>query len=442
MVRWWQLSATVGEVVREQLRQVPTENVERFLFPSVGVFVCGAERGRSRSCNARPILILGAGSNGPSRRGSCMSVETAVWKLTQEGPLQMSFVPLELESALEDMVVADPAMIGAYLMVIGRQIATGFGGYVDTLGLDVDAQIHVIELKRDRTPREVVAQVLDYGSWATGLALEDVAALYAEHNEDGELESDFAERFSKPLPDVFNPDQQLTIVASELDPASDRIVEYLAEGFGVPINAVFFRYFEDGGNRYLTRTWLLSPEEAAASGSVAKRRRGKVRRWNGRDFYVVQGRAGDASNRWDVARRYGVVSAGGGSWYWKPLRNLKPGKRVFAYVGGVGYVGVGKVAGEMVPAREFKIEADGVVSSLVQAPDLSEAFLARAVSEDEETTEMVVPVEWQVAVPLESAVKEPGLFASQVTVCRLRDERTIEVVSEQLGLADDDSESP
>ena len=366
-----------------------------------------------------------------------MSLETAVWKLTDEGPLHLPFVPLELESALEDMVVADPAMIGAALLVLGRQVPTTYGGYIDTLGLDVDGQIHVIELKRDRTPREVVAQVLDYGSWATGLTLEDVAALFAEQHDDGDLESAFAERFSKPLPDVFNPDQQLTIVASQLDPASDRIVEYLAERFGVPINAVFFRYFQDGPNRYLTRTWLLSPEEAATASSRGKRRRGQVRPWNGRDFYVVQGTAGDGSDRWEISRRYGVVSAGGGSWYWKPLRNLTPGKRVFAYVGKVGYVGVGTVVGEMVPARDFKVEIDGQLLPLTQAPDLSQSFLSQATSTDDEITEMVVPIDWQVAVPLEAAVKETGLFASQVTACKLKDERTIEVVSSQFGLEED-----
>lgn len=368
-----------------------------------------------------------------------MSVESAVWKLTEKGPRRLPFVPLELESVLEDMVVADPAMIGADLLVIGRQIATSFGGFVDTLGLDADPQIHVIELKRDRTPREVVAQVLDYGSWSTSLTVEDVATLYAENHGDGDLESDFAERFSKPLPDVFNPDQQLTIVASELDPMSDRIVEYLAERFGVPINAVFFRYFNDGSGRYLIRTWLLSPEEAASSGPRSRRRRGQVRPWNGRDFYVVQGTAGE--DRWEIARTYGLVSAGGGSWYWKPLRNLKPGKRVFAYVGKVGYVGVGRVTGEMMPAREFKVEDAGVVSSLLQKPDLPEPFVSRASSKDEESTEMVVPVEWEVAVSLEEAVKEPGLFASQVTVCKLKDERTIELVSEQFGLASSETES-
>lgn len=254
--------------------------------------------------------------------------------MTQVGPVPLEFAPLGLEASLEDMLAADPSMLGLDLLVVGRQVATAYGGFVDILGLDADAQIHVIELKRDRTPRDVVAQALAYGSWAAGLTREGVSALYGEHGHDADIEDAFAERFSQPLPDVFNAEQQLTIVASALDATSERIVDYLAQGFGVPINAVFFRHFVDGDSAYLTRTWLLTPEEAAASTARGRSRAGKVRPWNGRDFYVVQGSAaGDRNDRWEIARRYGLLNAGGGSWYWKPLRNLKRGKRVFAYVG-------------------------------------------------------------------------------------------------------------
>ncbi|MYE68093.1 MAG: hypothetical protein F4236_08165, partial [Acidimicrobiia bacterium] len=68
------------------------------------------------------------------------------------------------------------------------------------------------------------------------------------------LDEAFAEHFGGPLPDVVNAEQQFTIVASELDPASDRIIEFLAESYDVPINAVFFRHFADGGHEYLART--------------------------------------------------------------------------------------------------------------------------------------------------------------------------------------------
>lgn len=365
-----------------------------------------------------------------------MSVETAIWKMTAQGPVRLEFTSLGLEATLEDMLAADPSMVGLDLLVVGRQVATAHGGFVDILGLDSDAQIHVIELKRDRTPRDVVAQTLDYGSWASGLTLERVSALYAEHQSDTDIEDAFAETFSQPLPDVFNLDQRLTIVASELDPASDRIVEYLATQYAVPINAVFFRHFTDGGNEYLTRTWLLTPEEAAGS-SALRHRPARRRPWNGRDFYVIQGSvSGDRNDRWELARRYGLLSAGGGTWYWRPLRNLTPGKRVFAYVGGVGYVGVGRVTGEMRPARETNVEVDGETVNLLDAPEVSSRLVERGQSDDPEETEMVVPVQWDVAVSQAEAVNEAGLFASQVTVCKLRDQRTIDVVTQRFGLQD------
>jgi hypothetical protein len=48
--------------------------------------------------------------------------------------------------------------------------------------------------------------------------------------------------------------------------------------------------------------------------------------------------------------------------------------------------------------------------------------------------EWVVPVEWVKTRPLADAVWQKGLFASQVTVCKLRDERTIEHVCVAFGL--------
>ncbi|MDE0369577.1 MAG: hypothetical protein OXI84_05480, partial [bacterium] len=67
----------------------------------------------------------------------------------------------------------------------------------------------------------------------------------------------------------------------QLDPTSDRIVEFLAESYGVPINAVFFRHFRDEDRDYLARTWLLDPSEAVTRrGSLS--RLGQFRR----DFWA------------------------------------------------------------------------------------------------------------------------------------------------------------
>lgn len=360
-----------------------------------------------------------------------MAVEMAVWRMTDDGPHPLASSPLDLEERLEDMLAADPSMSGIDLLVIGRQVRTGFGGSIDLLGLDADGRAHVLELKRDRTPRDVVAQALDYGSWVKDLSLEDLEQIYLDYyGEETDLDGAFAERFGSPLPDVVNADQQFTIAASELDPISDRIVEFLAESYDVPINAVFFRHFSDDGRDYLARTWLLDPQQAGDK--AARPSRSKSRPWNGRDFYVVLGRK-ERSNRWSIASKYGLLTAGGGSRYWKPLRHLAPGKRVFAYVGKVGYVGIGRVTGTMIPARDARVEIDGQQHPAIDQPEF-EKIRQGAVSDDPEVTEMAVPVEWTVSRRLEEAVFEKGLFSSPVTACKLRDENTIKTVEAAFGL--------
>ena len=51
--------------------------------------------------------------------------------------------------------------------MIGREVETDFGGSIDILCIDAEGDLVIVELKRDRTPREVTAQALDYASWVT-----------------------------------------------------------------------------------------------------------------------------------------------------------------------------------------------------------------------------------------------------------------------------------
>ena len=223
-----------------------------------------------------------------------LSVEMAIWRMTDSGPRPLKTLPLDFEERLEKMLSEDPSISGIDLLIVGRQVRTSYGGYIDLLALDGDGRVHVLELKRDRTPRDVVAQALDYGSWVQGLGAGDLEQIYRNHHADqADLGEAFAERFGSPLPNVVNADQQFTIIASELDPTSDRIVEFLAESYGVPINAVFFRHFKDDDRDYLARTWLLDPSKllnpskaATRSGSLS--RLGQFRRDFWAHFVKVQ----------------------------------------------------------------------------------------------------------------------------------------------------------
>ena len=361
-----------------------------------------------------------------------MAVEMAIWRMTDKGPRRLGVSPLHSEQRLEDMLTEDPGMSGTDLLVIGRQVRTMYGGYIDVLALDVEGHAHVLELKRDRTPRDIVAQALDYGSWVQDLGLEELKDIYLDHH-DGEtdLGEAFAERFDRPLPDTVNDKQQFTIVASELDPTSDRIVTFLAESYGVPVNAVFFRHFTDGSRDYLARTWLLDP--ATTEAKSVRTVRSKQRPWNGQDFYCVLDDA-TKPERWSIARKYGFLSAGGGERYWKPLLNLSLGKRVFAYVAQAGYVGIGRVAQEMMSACNATVEVDGQEQPLLDQPEFRAEKWKNAASDDPELTEMVVRVEWLGMTSIEDAIWEKGLFSSQWVVCKLRDDNTIRTVESAIGL--------
>jgi RecB family endonuclease NucS len=67
-------------------------------------------------------------------------------------------LPIDAERQLEQ-ILADPN-----LLLIGRQVPITFSKSIDLLALDTDGKVVALELKRDRTPREVVAELLDYGS--------------------------------------------------------------------------------------------------------------------------------------------------------------------------------------------------------------------------------------------------------------------------------------
>ncbi|MHB8967101.1 MAG: endonuclease NucS domain-containing protein [Thermoleophilia bacterium] len=359
-----------------------------------------------------------------------MPIEVGIWRMGDKLE-KVTFSAIESELKLEDQLAKDISILSADLMLVGRQVMTAFGKFIDLLAMDVDGNLSVIELKKDRTPRDVVAQVLDYASWVQTLSYDDIADIYAEKNGGKELEEGFAEVFGTNPPEKLNQSHQLIVIASELDANTERIINYLSDNYGVPINAVFFRHFQDGSNSYLTRTWLIDPNEVEvkASKSVAQRG-GEV--WNGKDFYVS---FGDGEHRnWEDGRRYGFVSAGQGKWYSRTMEQLLPGARIFAMIPSIGYVGVGFVTETVVPVNEFKVEIDGkvipILSAPINAPNMSEN------SDNPELSEYVVRVEWQETVGKDEAYWEKGLFANQNSVCRLKNRFTLENLKKFFKLED------
>jgi hypothetical protein len=169
---------------------------------------------------------------------------------------------VDVESRLEDWLADDISMIDDELLTIGRQVQTDYGGYIDLLCVDPEGDLVVLELKRAKTPREVTAQALDYASWVVDLNREQVVELAENHLMDrGGLDTAFRERFDQDVPETLNGGHRMVIVGTEIDPATERIVQYLSDTHGVSINVVTFQFFTNGdGEEFLARDFLLQPE--------------------------------------------------------------------------------------------------------------------------------------------------------------------------------------
>ncbi|MFB7288583.1 endonuclease NucS domain-containing protein [Actinacidiphila glaucinigra] len=372
-----------------------------------------------------------------------MPLEFGLWRV-DDRPVRVATRQMPLESRLEGLIEADPGILGRPLLIIGRQVPTDHGKFVDLLCVDADAALHVLELKRDRTPREVVAQLLDYGSWVQDLTNDQVRDIYATYAgrrgiTEG-FDEAFASRFGGSPPDALNSSHALTVVASEIDAATERIVTYLATGYQVPVNVLFFRYFEDEGRSYLARTWLMDDAEAAAPAAPA-RARSKQEPWNGTDWYVSFGEEPGGRN-WDDARQYGFVSAGGGTWFSRTIRTLPVGARVFTHIPKAGYVGVGTVTGEAQPFEDAVLTVNDEPKKMAGLP-LKGTYRPHLPDPDghpeadEDRREWIVPVAWDRTVPRDHALWHTGFFANQNSACKLRARFTIDEVSRRFGPEDD-----
>ncbi len=193
-----------------------------------------------------------------------MSEEVRIWKIIDEDNLrELKQAKLDLEERIEMWLERDISIISEELMIIGRQVGTDFGGVIDILCLDCTGAVVIIELKRNKTPRDIVAQILDYASWVRDLSNEkitDIANSYL--GIEGPLEEAYRNKFREDLPEILNEHHKMLIVASEIDASSERIINYLSDSYGVGINAASFQYLKDeDGSEFLARVFLIEPTQ-------------------------------------------------------------------------------------------------------------------------------------------------------------------------------------
>ena len=109
-----------------------------------------------------------------------MGLEQQVWSLSDGKRLREVKAPSEKQ--IEDLLAANIEILDAGWLVIGRQVKTEGGGFIDILCIDQQGALVVVELKRELTPREVTAQALDYASCVSVFTEDQIAETYMAYS--------------------------------------------------------------------------------------------------------------------------------------------------------------------------------------------------------------------------------------------------------------------
>ena len=127
-----------------------------------------------------------------------MAMTQIVWSLDDKSQLTTAYLVNEKE--LEDLLYEHIEILNESWIVVGRQVRTTSGKFIDLLCMDHDGDMIVVELKKDLTPREVTAQAIDYASCVARLSVEEIAQIYLSGSNENET---LNEAYEKNLTDSW-----------------------------------------------------------------------------------------------------------------------------------------------------------------------------------------------------------------------------------------------
>ena len=203
---------------------------------------------------------------------------------------------LELERHLESWLENSPVALvqnERTLWIGKRTSATDEDGtiYSDLLGVDAEGNLVIAELKKGRTPRDIIAQLLDYAAWADRLSesqVREIAEAYFE-TRDGLQEKTFDDAFRN-LFDMPNTDElpslnqglRLFIVAEEIPSRVARVCQFLRTSHGMDVSCIDVSTFQTESGEVLVSTETKVGDEGFAAPNAQQQQRPTLpSRWSG-----------------------------------------------------------------------------------------------------------------------------------------------------------------
>ena len=196
---------------------------------------------------------------------------------------------IKLESHLESWLENSPwALVeGESILWIDRQTSANVEEstiFPDLLGLDSEGNLVIVELKRSKTPREVVAQLLEYAAWAKELSdeqIQEIAATYFQTvKKEATLQDAFSEMFEDEMP-ALNRRLRLFVVAGEISRRILQVCRFLRTSHNMDIDCLAVSTFQTESGEVLVNTEAKVGDEDIVAPKAAKQNASSIARWSG-----------------------------------------------------------------------------------------------------------------------------------------------------------------
>ena len=309
---------------------------------------------------------------------------------------------------------------------------------IDLLCLDQDANLIVIELKRDTKGGHMDLQALRYAAMVAPMTFEqlvDAHEVYlAQRGDDPDQAEERILEFldwDDPGEQEFGGDVRIVLVASDFSTELTSSVLWLNER-QLDIRCVRLSPHKHEG-KILFAIEQCIPIPEAEDYQVQIQTKAQSRRLAGKPagaptgyWFVNVGEERGPHRSWDDCKRYGYISAGGSQKSIDKIRRLTTGVPIFAYMKGKGYVGVGRVRAEAVPLKEFTVDNKPLLEmDLVHEPNFE-------VIHDLDRTEWCVAIEWAKTLDRDKAV---GLSDfRRGTACEIRQHDVVQRLLDAFGI--------
>ena len=204
-------------------------------------------------------------------------------------------VEIGRESDLEDWIENSPMALvrDEFILWIDRQpSAQDEEGTIhpDLFGVDSEGNLVVVEFKRGRTPRNVVAQLLEYAAWADELSDSEIhktAEAYFETRDGFQgktFENAFKDVFDIPEMDelpTLNQKLRLFIVAEEIPTRITRVCQFLRTSYRVDVSCLAVSMFQTESDDEIVSMETRVGDEDSTGTKIKRQPASPPSQWSG-----------------------------------------------------------------------------------------------------------------------------------------------------------------